>query len=99
MMYNINMEDFRLKLVKKIKYLSSKRAILENEIILKKFFNYVIKNYNTGELIEYCKFLENFYDSDLFDVIIGKKNPENFREENNVKFLLDIKNFVRNLNE
>ena len=88
-----------MNILKKIKFLSSKRALLENEIVLKKFYFNAIKNYSEKELIEYCEFLENIYDSDLFDIIIGKKSPEDFEKKYSVKFLKDIKIFVKNLND
>ena len=85
--------------LKKIKFLSSKRALLENEIVLKKFYNFVVENYDNEDLEEYLRFLENVYDTDLLDVIIGKKNPEDFKDKYSVKFLKDIKSFVRKLND
>ncbi len=85
-----------MKIKKKIKFLSSKRALLENEIVLKNFYNYAIKKYSSEELIQYSEFLEKVYDTDLFDVIISKKKPEDFTNKYNIKFLKDIKKFIDN---
>ncbi len=83
-----------MKIKKKIKFLSSKRALLENEIVLKKFYNYAVKKYSSDELIQYSEFLEKVCDTDLLDVIISKKTPEDFVNKYNIKFLQDIKKFI-----
>ena len=88
-----------MKILKRIKFLSSKRALLENEMVLTKFYNFAIKKYTKDELKEYMTFLENVYDTDLLDVIIGKKEPQQFIGKYNVKFLADIRKFVKKIDE
>jgi len=81
---------------KRCVFLCSRRAMLENELLLKKFaLEYVPYNYTEEDIQEFNQFLNDIFDNDLFDVIMGIK-PASYYEKYNQKFLSDIESFARN---
>ncbi|KAA0257939.1 succinate dehydrogenase assembly factor 2 [Deferribacter autotrophicus] len=80
---------------KKCIFLASRRAMLENELLLKEFVQeFVPKNYTLDEIKEFNIFLEKIYDNDLFDVIFGIKPAEYYSNKYPGRFLTDIENFA-----
>lgn len=82
---------------KKTVFLCARRAMLENELILKRFaLEFVPENYVVEELDELNDFLEKIYDNDLYDVLMGLKPAESFKGMYNLKYLKDIESFADN---
>ena len=85
-------------LFKKTLFNASRRAILENELILRKFLTgYVLKHYNVSDLKNLNDLLEKISDNDLYGILIGSKNIENLPDYDNKKYstiLVDLKNFT-----
>ena len=92
------MNDFlQSKEYKRCVFLCSRRAMLENELLLRKFaLEYVPKHYTAADMKELNKFLNDIFDNDLFDVIMGRKKASEFKEQYNEKFLHDIEKFAYN---
>lgn len=81
---------------KKCVFQCARRAMLENEYFLKDFLNsYVLNNYSIDDLSRFNTFLKNIYDNDLFDIIMGNKTAEDFKEQYEYKFLKDIEVFAK----
>ncbi|TYB33644.1 MAG: succinate dehydrogenase assembly factor 2 [Flexistipes sinusarabici] len=93
------MNDFlQSKEYKRCVFLCSRRAMLENELLLRKFaLEYVPEHYTIDEVIELNIFLNDIFDNDLFDVIMGKKKASEFKDQYNEKFLHDIEKFAYNV--
>lgn len=80
---------------KKTIFLCARRAMLENELILKKFaLEYVPQHYTLDDLDEFNTFLEKIYDNDLYEVIMGLKPAEKFQDQYNLRFLKDIEKYA-----
>ncbi len=63
-------------LKKRLIYIASKRAVLENDIILSDFVkNYAIKVYNPFQLIQLTEFLHNTDDITVMELIFKNKKP------------------------
>lgn len=81
---------------KKTVFLCARRAMLENELILKKFAaEFVPNNYTIEDLDPLNDFLEKIYDNDLYDVVMGTKSAEHYATLYNIRFLKDIEQFAR----
>ncbi|AEI14370.1 protein of unknown function DUF339 [Flexistipes sinusarabici DSM 4947] len=88
---------FQNKEYKRCVFLCSRRAMLENELLLKKFaLKYVPEHYTIDEVRELNIFLNDIFDNDLFDVIMGRKKASEFKDRYNEKFLQDIEDFAYN---
>lgn len=94
-----NMEDlFQSAEYKKCVFQCARRAILENEYFLKDFLeNYVQKTYSLEDLADFNIFLKDIYDSDLFDLIMGKKSAHDLKSQYSYRFLKDIENYAKNI--
>ncbi|MGA1847433.1 succinate dehydrogenase assembly factor 2 [Deferribacter abyssi] len=80
---------------KKCVFLASRRAMLENELLLKDFVQeFVPENYTLNEIKEFNEFLEKIFDNDLFDVIFGIKPASFYSSKYPGRFLADIENFA-----
>lgn len=92
------MDDIFLnKDYKRCIFLCSRRAMLENELLLKKFaLEYVPEHYSIDEIKELNKFLNDVFDNDLFDVIMGIKKASDFKDQYDVRYLYDIEKFAYN---
>jgi len=92
------MNDFlQSKEYKRCVFLCSRRAMLENELLLRKFaLEYVPGHYTIDEIKELNIFLNGIFDNDLFDVIMGRKKASAFKDQYNEKFLRDIEEFAYN---
>ncbi|MCA1933337.1 MAG: succinate dehydrogenase assembly factor 2 [Calditerrivibrio sp.] len=80
---------------KKTVFLCARRAMLENELILRRFATeFVPKNYTIDDLDIFNEFLEKIYDNDLYDVVMGTKPAETYAHIYNIRFLKDIEQFA-----
>lgn len=83
-------------LYKKAVFQAARRAMLENELFLRKFAEtYVADNYNEEKLQELVFLLENILDMDLFEIVMGQKPAEAFADKYNVEILKDIEIFAK----
>lgn len=75
--------------VKKLKYLATKRGIVENELIFEKFVNSHFDKLNGSDLALFDEFL-NEYDWDIYAWITEqRKAPEKYLNSNLLKLLKD----------
>ncbi|MGA1861468.1 succinate dehydrogenase assembly factor 2 [Deferribacter thermophilus] len=80
---------------KKCVFLASKRAMLENELLLREFVKeFVPSHYDLETLGEFNIFLEKIFDNDLFDIIFGIKPYSYYADKYPEKFLKDIQEFA-----
>lgn len=95
------MEDIRNNPeFKKCVFQCARRAMLENEYFLKDFLEeVVIKKYNLDDIKRLNVFLKEIFDNDLFDVIMGNKTAEDYKDKYEYKFLKDIEEFSKNVRE
>ncbi|MDE7169466.1 MAG: succinate dehydrogenase assembly factor 2, partial [Mucispirillum sp.] len=69
-------------LYKKAYFQCAKRAILENEIFMKKFMADIVKdNYDDDKLIRLNTLLTDMFDNDMFDLIMGVKRAEDLKNK------------------
>lgn len=83
-------------LLKKVYYQAARRAILENEDFLKKFFDEEVKGKYPNEKLErlYNNLLKMF-DNDLFDIIMGVKPLEPFYKLYDKEICDDISSYAK----
>jgi len=82
-------------LKKKAIFQAARRAMLENEIFLREYVtNHLPEHYGEKELIALNYLLEKIFDNDLFDVIMGKKMPEEFEGKHDLNLLQDISEYA-----
>jgi antitoxin CptB len=84
---------------KKTLFLCARRAMLENEMLLKGFANEVAINYSEEEIKEFNIFLTNLYDNDMFDIVMGIKSAEDYGDKYPLKFLKDIEVYSKKMKE
>lgn len=74
-------------LLKKMKYLATKRGIVENEIIFERFIDSNFDQLNDSDIVIFNDFLQE-YDWDIFAWISGQRNaPEKYERSNMFKIL------------
>lgn len=82
-------------LFKKAVFLAARRAMLENELIVREFVEHNLPaHYTEEDMQELCSLLEKLFDNDLFDVVMGQKTAEQFEGQYNVRLLKDIENYA-----
>ncbi|QAR32414.1 succinate dehydrogenase assembly factor 2 [Geovibrio thiophilus] len=82
-------------LFKKAIFLAARRAMLENEMIVREFVEHNLPEYYTEkDMEELCELLLKIFDNDLFDVIMGQKTAEQFEGQYNVRLLKDIEKYA-----
>lgn len=68
-------------LYKKAYFQCARRAILENETVMLKFAEEVVKDkYDEEKLIRLNKLLTEMFDNDMFNLIMGNKKAEDFKD-------------------
>ncbi|PLX68401.1 MAG: succinate dehydrogenase assembly factor 2 [Denitrovibrio sp.] len=82
-------------LKKKAIFQAARRAILENEVFLKEFVvEHLPEDYNEQDMVDFNYMLEKIFDNDLFDIVMGNKQPSDFEGVYNQRFLTDIADFA-----
>lgn len=67
-------------LYKKAYFQCARRAILENEVFMKKFIVEKVKDtYSDEKLTRLNELLTKMYDNDMFDLIMGTKSAEDLQ--------------------
>lgn len=85
---------------KKTIFLCARRAMLENEMLLKGFAKEVIlKNYTEEDTEQFNIFLTALYDNDMFDIVMGIKTAEDYANQYELKFLKDIEDYAITMKE
>ena len=76
---------------KKTIFLCARRAMLENEMLLKGFAQEVIPdNYTDEDIQAFNIFLTKLYDNDMFEIVMGMKTAEDYADQYEIRFLKDI---------
>lgn len=80
---------------KKTIFLCARRAMLENEMLLKGFAQEVIlDNYTEEDIEQFNIFLTQLYDNDMFDIVMGIKPAEFYGDKYELRFLKDIETYA-----
>lgn len=78
-------------LYKKAYFQCARRAMLENELVMRRFVEDVVKNgYSEEKLERLNKLLTEMFDNDMFDLIMGQKSPEFFKDKYDLEICRDI---------
>ena len=85
-------------LYKKAYFQCARRAILENEVLMKKFTVEVVKdNYSDEKLIRLNELLTKMYDNDMFDLIMGTKSAEDLKDLYDYEICKEIEVYAKEL--
>ena len=83
-------------LYKKACFQAARRAMLENEYVIKGFVEKIVfENYSDEKLDRLNVLLRDIYDNDLFDIIMGVKQHTDFKDRYDQEILLEIENYSR----
>ena len=67
-------------LYKQAYFQCARRAMLENELLMREFAEEVVKEgYSEEKLLRFNSLLTRVFDNDMFDIIMGQKGPEAFK--------------------
>lgn len=87
-------------LYKKAYFQCARRAILENEVLMKKFIAEKVKdNYSDEKLIRLNELLTKMYDNDMFDLIMGTKSAEDLKDLYDYEICKEIEVYAKELQE
>lgn len=82
-------------LYKQAYFQCARRAILENELLMKEFAVDIVKNkYSEEKLVRFNKLLTRMYDNDMFDLIMGQKSPEYFKDTYDLDICKEIYDYA-----
>lgn len=85
-------------LYKKAYFQCARRAILENEVLMKKFIAEKVKdNYSDEKLIRLNELLTKMYDNDMFDLIMGTKSAEDLKDLYDYEICREIEAYAKEL--
>lgn len=85
-------------LYKKAYFQCARRAILENEVLMKKFIAEKVKdNYSDEKLIRLNELLTKMYDNDMFDLIMGTKTAEDLKNQYDYEICREIELYAKEL--
>ncbi len=85
-------------LYKKAYFQCARRAILENEVLMKKFIAEKVKdNYSDEKLIRLNELLTKMYDNDMFDLIMGTKSAEDLKNLYDYEICREIEAYAKEL--
>lgn len=74
--------------------------MLENELFLRRFLSeYVLENYSLEHIDKLNDFLVKVLDNDMFDLIMGIKTAEYYRDKYDYRFLKDLESFAKKIME
>ncbi len=83
------------KLYRQAYFQCARRAMLENEQVMRKFAEDVAKdNYNEEKLLRFNNLLTKMFDNDMFDIIMGQKSPEKFKDMYDLEICTEIANYA-----
>lgn len=87
-------------LYKKAYFQCARRAILENEVLMKKFITEIVKDsYSDEKLIRLNELLTKMYDNDMFDLIMGTKTAEDLKNQYDYEICKEIEVYAKELQE
>ena len=87
-------------LYKKAYFQCARRAILENEVFMKKFITEIVKDiYSDEKLIRLNEMLTKMYDNDMFDLIMGVKSAKDFKDKYDYEICKEIEIYAKELKE
>lgn len=90
------MEDSPL--YKKAYFQCARRAMLENEIVMCRFAKDVVKTtYNEEKLVRFNRLLTEMADNDMFDIIMGQKSPDFFKNKYDEEICRDIATYAEKI--
>ncbi len=85
-------------LYKKAYFQCARRAMLENEEIMKRFATDVVKDkYNDEKLERLNKLLTEMFDNDMYDLLMGAKTAEDFKDMYDYEICVEMKQFAQKL--
>lgn len=85
-------------LYKKAYFQCARRAILENEVLMKKFISEIVKDsYSDEKLIRLNELLTKMYDNDMFDLIMGTKTAEDLKNQYDYEICKEIEVYAKEL--
>ena len=85
-------------LYKKAYFQCTRRAILENEVLMKKFIAEKVKDsYSDEKLIRLNELLTKMYDNDMFDLIMGAKSAEDLKDLYDYEICKEIEIYAKEL--
>lgn len=85
-------------LYKKAYFQCARRAILENEVLMKKFIAERVKdNYSDEKLVRLNELLTKMYDNDMFDLIMGTKSAEDLKNLYDYEICKEIEVYSKEL--
>ena len=85
-------------LYKKAYFQCARRAILENEVLMKKFIAEIVKdNYSDEKLVRLNELLTKMYDNDMFDLIMGTKSAEDLKDLYDYEICREIELYAKEL--
>lgn len=87
-------------LYKKAYFQCARRAILENEVFMKKFIvDKVRDTYSDEKLERLNEMLTKMYDNDMFDLIMGSKSSEQLKSQYDYEICKEIEEYATALRE
>ena len=85
-------------LYKKAYFQCARRAILENEVLMKRFTTEIVKDsYSDEKLIRLNELLTKMYDNDMFDLIMGTKSAEDLKDLYDYEICKEIEVYAKEL--
>ncbi|MDE7314135.1 MAG: succinate dehydrogenase assembly factor 2 [Mucispirillum sp.] len=85
-------------LYKKAYFQCARRAILENEVLMKRFTTEIVKDsYSDEKLIRLNELLTKMYDNDMFDLIMGTKSAEDLKDLYDYEICKEIEAYAKEL--
>ena len=76
----------------------ARRAILENEVLMKKFIADKVKDiYSDEKLTRLNELLTKMYDNDMFDLIMGTKSAEDLKNLYDYEICKEIEVYAKEL--
>lgn len=80
---------------KKAYFQCARRAILENETVMLRFAEDVVKdNYDEEKLVRLNKLLTEMFDNDMFNLIMGNKKSEDFKDQYDFELCCEIEKYA-----
>ena len=87
-------------LYKKAYFQCARRAILENEVFMKKFIVEKVKDiYSDEKLIRLNEMLTKLYDNDMFDLIMGTKSAEDLKNQYDYEICKEIEVYAKEIRD